>query len=148
MKKSIILVTFICLAFFEINAQAIVGKWNTVDEETGKVRSVVEISEKNGVFIGKIVELFPESGSAEEVICDKCNDYRKDQKVLGMQIVSNMKYKEENNIYKGGRILDPKKGKEYKCEMWLDKNKHLKVRGYISFLYRTQTWMPYSNQKR
>lgn len=30
-------------------------------------------------------------------------------------------------------------GKDYKCSIWLEDGK-LKVRGYIGFLYETQTW--------
>ena len=36
-------------------------------------------------------------------------------------------------------ILDPENGKTYDCEIWLENDK-LKVRGYIAFFYRTQTW--------
>ena len=41
--------------------------------------------------------------------------------------------------YKGGTILDPEDGKVYKAEVWVEDGK-LKVRGYIGFLYKTQTW--------
>jgi uncharacterized protein (DUF2147 family) len=45
----------------------------------------------------------------------------------------------------GGKILDPKKGKVYSCEMWRDGEK-LIVRGKIAFLGRNQTWMPYKGE--
>ncbi len=46
------------------------------------------------------------------------------------------------DYWKNGTIMDPEDGKVYKCSMWLDKDNpdELKVRGYILFLYRTQTW--------
>jgi uncharacterized protein (DUF2147 family) len=37
-------------------------------------------------------------------------------------------------------ILDPEDGKAYKAEVWAEGGK-LKVRGYVGFLYRTQTWV-------
>lgn len=144
MKKSIFLAFIVSFSFIDTHAQSIIGKWQTIDEETGQVRSVVEISENHGLFNGKIVKLFPASGKQEDVICSQCNDHRKNKKVLGMIIISNMKYVKADNRYKGGEILDPNKGKVYRSEIWLDDSGDLKVRGYISFLYRTQTWKPYT----
>jgi uncharacterized protein (DUF2147 family) len=39
-------------------------------------------------------------------------------------------------------ILDPKTGDIYDCKVWLDEDNVniLNVRGYIGFLFRTQTW--------
>ena len=39
-----------------------------------------------------------------------------------------------------GEILDPNNGKIYDCKIWLEGNDILKVRGYVGFFYRTQTW--------
>ena len=41
--------------------------------------------------------------------------------------------------WEGGRIYNPKNGKNYKCSIWLDGDQ-LKVRGYIGVFYETQTW--------
>ena len=54
-----------------------------------------------------------------------------------MEIIQNMTFTGER--WEGGTILDPANGKIYKCEIWLE-NGDLKVRGYIFFLFRTQTW--------
>ncbi len=43
--------------FFGISAQSIIGKWKTIDDETGKEKSIVEIYERNGKVYGKIIEL-------------------------------------------------------------------------------------------
>jgi uncharacterized protein (DUF2147 family) len=49
--------------------------------------------------------------------------------------------------YSGGKILDPKNGKLYKCYITLEGNDKLKVRGYIgiSLLGRTQYWKRVKN---
>ena len=44
------------------NAQSIVGKWKTIDDETGKTKSIVEIFMKDGKAYGKIIKLFREKG--------------------------------------------------------------------------------------
>jgi uncharacterized protein (DUF2147 family) len=49
--------------------------------------------------------------------------------------------KKDDGEYVDGDILDPENGKVYRCKLWVEEGK-LQVRGYIAFLYRTQTWKP------
>lgn len=121
----------------------ILGRWKTIDDETGRVKSVVEITEREGKIYGTIVELFRLPDEDPDPICDLCEDDRKDQKVLGMEIVRAMVQDGHDFEWEDGTICDPENGKVYDCEMWIDPTKldELKVRGYILFLFRTQTWV-------
>ena len=74
--------------------------------------------------------------------CTSCTDYRKDQVIIGMTIVSGMH--KEGDGWEGGQILDPDNGKVYRCKMHLEKDgRELVVRGYIgvSLLGRSQSWI-------
>jgi len=117
----------------------IIGKWKTIDDETGEPKSIVEIYMRNGKFYGRVDSLFRKPGEDPNPKCDKCpeDDPRYNKPVLGMEIIKDMK--KDGDEYTGGTILDPKKGKIYRCKLWIEDGK-LKVRGYIAFLYRTQTW--------
>ena len=44
--------------------------------------------------------------------------------------------------WKGDQLLDPEKGRWYRCKIWIDPDEPdiLKVRGYLAFFYRTQRW--------
>jgi uncharacterized protein (DUF2147 family) len=122
-------------------AQAdIIGKWKTIDDETNQPKSIVQIFEKDGKIYGKIVKLFLKEGDNQHPTCDKCpdDDDRKDQPTLGMEIIRGLE--KDNGKYTSGKILDPKKGKEYKCSIWLEDDKTLNVKGSILFFSRTQTW--------
>lgn len=136
MKKLLLLACVFCttLSF----SQTIFGKWNSYDEETNKKESVIEIYKKDGKAYAKIVQILdPERQTAT---CFKCKGKRKDQRILGMDILTGLKEKDDE--WSGGKILDPKNGKEYKCYIkLLDKNT-LKLRGYIgiSLLGRTAIW--------
>lgn len=125
-----------------LSAQSIAGTWKTIDDETGKPRSVVEIEERNGKYFGTITRLFREPGEEQDPICDVCPGKRKNQKVIGMEIITDMEYDAEDEEYTDGEILDPESGNLYDCKLWVEDGK-LKVRGYVMFLYRTQTWLPY-----
>ena len=137
MMKTILILIF---SFIGLNAYAqnsVVGKWKTIDDETGKPKSIVELYEKDGKLFGKIVKLFREPNEDQDPKCDKCPDDRKNKKVIGMEIIREME--KDGNEWTDGTILDPKKGKIYDCKLWLENGK-LQVRGYIAFLFRTQTW--------
>ncbi|MEN7528450.1 MULTISPECIES: DUF2147 domain-containing protein [unclassified Cupriavidus] len=118
------------------------GTWHTIDDTTGKPRGVIEITEKDGVYSGKLVKsLVPTEGKPST--CEKCTDSRKDQPIIGMTILTGLK-KTGDNEWTGGEILDPEAGKLYKCKMSLaDDGKTLNVRGFIgiSLIGRTQSWI-------
>ena len=117
-----------------------VGLWKTIDDKTGKPRSLIRINESNGEYTATIEKglLATDTG---EAICDKCSDERKNQKLLGMTIVKGLK--KNGPQYDGGEILDPDNGKTYRCKMKLDETGNsLEVRGFIgiSLLGRSQIW--------
>lgn len=126
-------------------AQNVVGTWKTIDDETGKPKSLVELSIKDGKLFGKVIKLYREAGEDPDPICDLCEDDRKDVKVLGMEIVRDME--KDNDEWEDGTICDPKNGKVYDCKLWIDEENpnKLNVRGYIAFFYRTQYWERVSN---
>ena len=114
------------------------GLWKTFDDKTGAARAIVRIYEENGRLFGKIVSSF--AAGAEHRVCKVCTDERKDQPILGLVIIRNMKA--SDGEYGGGDILDPETGSVYRCKMHVDDGSRLIVRGYIgiSLLGRTQTW--------
>ncbi len=117
-------------------ANGIAGLWTTVDDETKEKKSVVRIYQHEGKYYGRIVELFKNKDAKAKLPGEP--------KILGLDIIWNMK--EDGAKFKGGKILDPKKGKVYSCEIWRD-GANLIVRGKIAFFGRNQTWLPYKNEK-
>jgi uncharacterized protein (DUF2147 family) len=65
----------------------------------------------------------------------------KKRPVMGLQIANDFAFAGDN-LWKGGNIYDPKKGKTYSAKMTLVSPKELKLRGFIgvSLLGRTDTW--------
>lgn len=130
----------LCLASAApVAAQSVVGEWISIDDKTEKPRSVIEIWEAQGVVYGRIKALFPEPGEDPNPLCDECKGELKDQPVLGMRILWDMK--PDGDKWSGGKIMDPENGKTYRCKLWVEDGT-LKVRGYLAFFYRTQTWIP------
>lgn len=144
--KSIAFLSMVFLLTTGAFSQSIVGTWKTIDDESGKARSVVEIYEQEGRFYGKIIKLYRDEGEDPDPVCDECEDHRKGKKIIGMEIISDMKFNKKDNQYHKGEIMDPENGNIYDCKLWVDDEGKLKVRGYLLFFYRTQTWLPYSGE--
>lgn len=119
-------------------AQSPVGVWKTIDDETGNAKSYVEIYENGGKLYGKVTKLISKPADS---ICDKCKGDKKNQPIVGMNIIDNMTL--QDGYYQGGTILDPAKGDYYRCSFWLEGGNAniLNVKGkHWSGLSRTQKW--------
>ena len=89
-----------------------VGLWQTIDDKSGKPRSLIRISQKYGKLSAVIEKGLLESDTSDAV-CDQCKDERKGHKIVGMTIAEGLE--KDGDEYNGDKILAPKNGKIYKC---------------------------------
>lgn len=128
----------VCMISSNLFSQSIIGKWKTIDDETGKETSVIEVFQKDKKIYGKIVEII--DSEKRDKLCNLCPNPDKNKPILGLTIIKGLE--KEGDEYNDGQILDPKSGKLYNCYIKLDGKDKLKVRGFIglSLLGRTQYW--------
>ena len=140
--RPFVIAAAVCAVVGAASAQVTpVGLWRTIDDETKTEKSLVRITEGAGALSGKIEKLT--DGDKANSVCEKCSDERKNQPVLGMTILRNVRAA-EGGVWEGGDILDPNNGKVYRVRLRpVDNGKQLEVRGYIGtpLLGRTQTWI-------
>ena len=145
MRLTKILLTSLLLAVLPLSAFAQeaspLGKWKTIDDETGKAKSIVEITRApDGTLRGTVVEILS-SDKGPNPICDKCKGANKDKPVKGMVILWGLK-PDGDNEFAGGTILDPAKGKTYRSKMELQAGgAKLGVSGCVAFICREQVWV-------
>lgn len=136
--KTLLTLLQVVIVTLTASAQSdIFGLWKTIDDDTGKEKSIVEIYEQDGKAFGRITTLLDPDSDNPDPLCTKCKDERKDKPIRGLQIIQNML--RDGDTWSKGKILDPENGKVYNCKLWVEDGE-LRVRGYISILYRTQTW--------
>lgn len=111
----------------------VAGNWVTYDDKTGQKKSIIRISNHGNSISGTITKLYNPTNTK----CVKCKGKLHNKPIVGMTVFSGLKFKDGK--WKGGKILDPKNGKWYTCEIWQE-GANLKVRGYILMFFRTQTW--------
>ena len=136
-KRLTILVLFVSCVFYSQN-KSVLGKWKTIDDETGEAKSIVEIYEKSGKIYGKVIEIL--DVTHKNSLCKNCSGEDANKPILGLTVIKGLT--RDGKEYNSGKILDPKSGKLYQCFITLEGNEKLKVRGYIgiSLLGRTQYW--------
>jgi uncharacterized protein (DUF2147 family) len=125
-----------------IDPMSPVGTWTTVDDATGKPKSLIRIWEKSGKIYGTIVKLINPKDGNPTPLCDKCPGALVNKPVVGMTIMKGLS--RDGDEWAGGTILDPESGNIYKVYVELiEGGKKLKVRGYIgiALLGRTQYWI-------
>ena len=141
--KKMTLASLLSLAAVSAFAQmSPVGVWKTIDDSSGKEKSLIRIKEAGGVFSGTIEKLLDPATPQDEV-CDKCSDDRKGKPVLGMTVMRGVKQNADDPaVYDSGQIVDPNNGKSYRVRLKpVDGGKKLEMRGYIGPFYRTQVWL-------
>jgi len=114
----------------EINSPT--GLWKTE-------RGIVRVYESQGALFARIESSFTPGDQTR--LCTACKDDRKDQPIIGMVVMRNVKHVGEN--YEGGDILDTKSGSVYRCNVTLDPSgSHLTIRGFVgvSLFGRSVVW--------
>ena len=125
-------------------AQDITGTWKNIDDKTGSSKAILEIrQESNGTFTAKVIKITPRPGYTPKESCVNCPAPYTNKPILGMDVLTGLKYVEGLN-FSGGKIIDPLSGNIYSMKAKLSANgKRLNLRGYvgISALGRSQTWI-------
>ncbi len=121
-------------------SQSVFGHWKTIDDRTGNPKGIIKIYEKDGLMYGHVVKIL-EKGK-EDSKCIKCEGDLKDKPVIGMEIITAAE-QHEGGEWKGKRLFDPEQAMTFRCKIWLnpENSNELMVRGYLAFIYRTQTWV-------
>ncbi len=129
---------FILMAMNTMAQKTVIGKWKTIDDNTGEAKSIIDIYERGGKLYGKVEKILDPKAEPDPV-CDECptDDPRYNKKIIGMEIIQGLV--KDGDEYSEGTILDPEPGKIYRCKLWLE-GEDLMVRGYWGPFYRTQTW--------
>ena len=143
MKKAAVAFVLATASVLAMAQNTPAGLWRTIDDDGKTEKSTVRIVITNGVLSGKVEHITDPAKDTEK--CVKCEDDRKDQPIVGMTIINDVKQDpEEPGLWTGGLILDPAKGSTYKVRLkTTDGGKKLEVRGYIGspMFGRSQTWL-------
>lgn len=116
-----------------------VGRWKTIDDETGKVMTITEVYQaQNGTLAARIVEAVNPAAAK----CDKCSGQKKGASTVGMNVLWGLK--PIAGGWGGGEGFKPSTGDSFKAKSvkLVDGGRKLEVTGCkMSFLCRSATWV-------
>lgn len=130
-------------AALDTPADSPVGYWKTMDQVTGKPKSIVQIwKTDDNVLMGKVIKVFSQDGSDNQSkVCVSCKGDQHNQPIVGMVILSGLTPKEHQ--WGNGKMTDPESGRTYSCALRTVQNgEKLKVRNYMGLplLGRSEVW--------
>lgn len=122
------------------NQNAILGRWITQ-----KGDCIVEVYKQLNQFKAKVVwvnDKGSKTSAAEWVDEKNPNKALRSRKIIGIEVLRNLKYNADDNEWQDGLIYDATSGKEWDSVVWLTKDNLLKVKGYflVKFLSETHTF--------
>lgn len=130
--------------FFTISslfaAEDISGFWKSLNDQ-GNPQCVFGVYEYDGLYYGRIIGTYNSEGKMEDTIykpAGTADGIIGTPHMCGLDIVYGL---QDTGPSFSGTIVDPTKGKTYRCELWLD-NGNLIVRGKLFVFGRNITWYP------
>ena len=138
MRKIILAAALVSLAFSASAQNSPVGKWKTLDDKTGKVMTVSEIYEtKNGTLAAKIVEAV-----GVPATCTTCSGKYENKPMAGIVTLWDLKANKDGT-WGGGKGYKPSEDRNFNAKSLklVDGGKKLEVKGCVSIICRTATWV-------
>ncbi len=118
-----------------------VGTWHSIDDKTGETKAEIRLAEADGVVSGRVEKLL-RKGADPAARCHDCDGDRKNQPVIGLEIIRGARKVAGKEVWEGGKILDPENGRDYALRLTpIEGGRKLEVRGSYAFIGRTQTWV-------
>ena len=118
------------------------GLWRNIDDKSGEAKAEIRIQGNSaGVLTGVLEKRLAKDAKPDD-LCKECSDKRKNQPILGLEIIRGAQKAEGKDVWEGGKILDPENGRNYTLRLTpIEGGKKLEVRGSLGPFGRTQTWV-------
>lgn len=118
------------------------GLWRNIDDKSGEAKAEIRIQGNGaGVLTGVLEKRLAKDAKPDD-LCKECSDERKNQPLVGLEIIRGAQKAEGKDVWEGGKILDPENGRNYTLRLTpIEGGKKLEVRGSLGPFGRTQTWV-------
>ena len=137
--KNIIYLLALLFSFDSLlSKERIFGYWLTPG-------SIVLIENCDNYVCAKIETIFVDDGRDPKLILDENNKDKalRSRAIVGINVLSGFLMKDdEQRDFRGGRIYDPRRGREFKSNLHLREGGNLEVEGCLAFICDSEEWLP------
>ena len=137
--KNIIYLLALLFSFDSLlSKERIFGYWLTPG-------SIVLIENCDNYVCAKIETIFVDDGRDPKLILDENNKDKalRSRAIVGINVLSGFLMKDdEQRDFRGGRIYDPRRGREFKSSLHLKEDGNLEVEGCLAFICDSEEWLP------
>ena len=137
--KNIIYLLALLFSFDSLlSKERIFGYWLTPG-------SIVLIENCDNYVCAKIETIFVDDGRDPKLILDENNKDKglRSRAIVGINVLSGFLIKDaEQRDFGGGRIYDPRRGREFKSSLHLKEDGNLEVEGCLAFICDSEEWLP------
>ena len=136
--KAISFVLILFLSNTLIAEEGIFGYWLTPG-------SIVKIENCDTYVCAKIETIFVDDGRDPKLILDENNKDKalRSRAIIGINVLSGFLIKDvKQRDFRGGRIYDPRRGREFKSSLHLKEDGNLEVEGCLAFICDSEEWLP------
>ncbi len=107
--------------------------------------SIVLIENCDKHLCAKIETIFVEEGRDPKLILDENNKNKslRSRTIVGINVLSGFSIDDtEQKNFKDGKVYDPRRGREFKANIYLKDDGSLKVEGCLAFICDDEEWLP------
>ncbi len=124
-----------------VKEDRIIGKWMSIEKNV-----VVDVYKDGDEFKAKVV-WFDDTDDLNRPMNKRCDIHNpkkelRHRKLIGLDVVKNLKYNEDTNRWEDGVIYDPNTGKEWNSVVYFNDEGLMEVKGYwhLEFLSKTMAF--------
>jgi hypothetical protein len=124
----------------------LIGTWKVVDERSGSYLSdiVIRRNSKTEQYSAVIVKMYPQGKDAIPTLCTPCTGALKNQPIIGMEVLSNLKMLNLNEEFGQGVWINPYDGYKYSLNARLSKTGKMltiNAKNPNNNTFRNMTWI-------
>jgi len=124
----------------------LIGTWKVVDERSGSYLSdiVIRRNSKTEQYSAVIVKMYPQGKDAVPTLCTPCTGALKNQPIIGMEVLSNLKMLNLNEEFGQGVWINPYDGYKYSLNGRLSKTGKMltiNAKNTNNNTFRNMTWI-------
>ena len=113
MQKALAAIIFVAISAPAWAQMTPEGLWRNIDDKSGEAKAEIRIQGNSaGVLTGVLEKRLAKDAKPDD-LCKECSDERKNQPILGLEIIRGAQKAEGKDVWEGGKILDPENGRNY-----------------------------------